>query len=275
MTKTPPAALHMGSGEPVLLLQPFLLSAHAWRRTAEFLAESHEVFVPTFAGHWGGPSIDSWKVDVPTLADVVEAQLDELGWETCHIVGNSLGGWVAFELEQRGRARTVTAVAPAGGWHRHSLPKFEVGLKFLSLAPLIGLGNRLGNLVAENKLIQRAVLPLVSKNTKAVSSDDAADLIRAGTHCAAYLPVIWSGISRGGIHDLSEIETPVRLVLCENDRIVPISRFAGRFVDELPAHADRITLRDIGHCPQLEDPALIAQLIGEHVASYQPVRKAV
>ncbi|EUA44084.1 hypothetical protein I552_0314 [Mycobacterium xenopi 3993] len=47
------------------------------------------------------------------LADHVERQLDELGWNTAHIVGNSLGGWVAFELESRGRARTVTAIAPA------------------------------------------------------------------------------------------------------------------------------------------------------------------
>ena len=28
--------------------------------------------------------------------------MDELGWKTAHIVGNSLGGWVAFELERRG-----------------------------------------------------------------------------------------------------------------------------------------------------------------------------
>jgi pimeloyl-ACP methyl ester carboxylesterase len=265
----------MGSGEPVLLLQPFLLSANAWRRTAEVLAESYEVFAPTFAGHWGGPSLDGWTVDVHTLADAVEAQLDELGWDTCHIVGNSLGGWVSFELEQRGRARTVTAVAPAGGWNNYALAKFEVGLKFLSLAPLIGLGHILGEVVARNRIIQRAVLPLVSKNTKAVSREDAADIVRAGTHCAAYLPVIWSAINRGGVHDLSEVKVPVRLVLCENDRIVPISRFAGRFVDELPADADRITLHDIGHCPQLEDPELIAGLISEHVAASTPVRKAV
>jgi len=60
------------------------------------------------------------------LADHVERQLDELGWDTPHIVGNSLGGWVAFELERRGRARTVTGIAPAGGWTRWAPTKFEV-----------------------------------------------------------------------------------------------------------------------------------------------------
>ena len=32
------------------------------------------------------------------LADDVERRMDALGWGTAHIVGNSLGGWVAFEL---------------------------------------------------------------------------------------------------------------------------------------------------------------------------------
>ena len=49
------------------------------------------------------------------LVDDVERRMDELGWDTAHIVGNSLGGWVAFELERRGRARTLTGIAPGIG----------------------------------------------------------------------------------------------------------------------------------------------------------------
>ena len=33
-----------------------------------------------------------------------------------HLVGNSLGGYVALRLAQRGRAASVVALAPAGGW---------------------------------------------------------------------------------------------------------------------------------------------------------------
>jgi pimeloyl-ACP methyl ester carboxylesterase len=40
----------------------------------------------------------------------------EAGFETAHIAGNSLGGHVALQLAARGRARTVVALAPAGGW---------------------------------------------------------------------------------------------------------------------------------------------------------------
>ena len=40
------------------------------------------------------------------------------GFETAHLAGNSLGGYVALQLAARGRARSVVAFAPAGGWAR-------------------------------------------------------------------------------------------------------------------------------------------------------------
>ena len=51
------------------------------------------------------------------LADAVEAAMDAAGFETAHLAGNSLGGWIALTLARRGRARTVTAISPAGLAH--------------------------------------------------------------------------------------------------------------------------------------------------------------
>ena len=51
------APIHLGSGEPVLLLHPFLISQLVWETVAEQLADTgrYEVFAPTMAGHNGGP----------------------------------------------------------------------------------------------------------------------------------------------------------------------------------------------------------------------------
>ena len=64
------------------------------------------------AGHAGGPAIQG-DADENVLADAVERALDEAGWETAHVVGNSLGGYVALQLATRGRARSVVALAPS------------------------------------------------------------------------------------------------------------------------------------------------------------------
>ena len=59
MTRAP---IHLGSGEPVLLLHPFLISQLVWHKVAPQLAGTgrYEVFAPTMAGHNGGPRAGTW-----------------------------------------------------------------------------------------------------------------------------------------------------------------------------------------------------------------------
>ena len=42
--------------------------------------------------------------------------IDELGVDTAHFVGNSMGGALSLEMAKRGRARSVVAISPGGGW---------------------------------------------------------------------------------------------------------------------------------------------------------------
>lgn len=265
----------MGNGEPVLLIQPFMLSPHVWKRVAERLALQYEVFAPALAGHWGGPDLEGWDASPSALADQLERQLDELGWTTCHIAGNSLGGWVSFELERRGRARTLTVVAPAGGWRHLDFAAIQVGLKFISLGPLIGIGKLLGGFAVRNRLVHRAFLPLVSKNVRAVHREDAEALVLAATHCKGFLPVLWSGLKGGGVTGLADVKVPVRLLLCEHDRIIPMKRYGSLFLEDLPQEADRITMHGVGHVPMLEDPDRVANLIAEHIGASRPHLRAV
>ena len=75
---------------------------------------------PTLPGHWGGPHLRRRDTNLDAFADGLEALLDDLGGRPAHIAGNSIGGWLALELARRGRARSVVAIAPAGGWTRFS-----------------------------------------------------------------------------------------------------------------------------------------------------------
>src|SRR5262249_34490658 len=89
------APIHLGSGEPMLLLHPFMMSQNVWKKVAPPIADpgGYEVVAPTMAGHNGGPKGKRF-LGTPTLADHVERQLDALGWSTAHIVGNSwVAGW--------------------------------------------------------------------------------------------------------------------------------------------------------------------------------------
>ncbi|APB01399.1 alpha/beta fold hydrolase [Nocardia seriolae] len=274
----PPApirALHTGSGEPLLLLHGFMMSPHCWEQVAQRMSGHCEVFAPAFAGHWGGPDFDGWYLDVSALADRVENQLDEMGWRTCHIAGNSLGGGVGFELARRGRARTLTAIAPAGGWQTPSTLQLRVGLKFASLVPAVEIGKLLPPAITYSGLARQVVAMLLTKNTSAASRVGIEAAITAAMRCRAMLPMLVSGLRFPALEDLSTLRTPVRLLMCENDRVIPNRVYARRFLEELPESADRILVHDVGHVPMLEAPDRIATLIAEHVYASRTRLRAV
>lgn len=200
------------------------------------------------------------------MADAVEPVLDQHGWGTCHIVGNSLGGWVAFELEQRGRARSVTAIAPAGGWTSLSVPAARVGLTFLALAPIMQIAKPLSNWATGVHRIQKAAMSVVTGNPAAVPFAVAKRTMTAAMNSHALFPLLWSAIWDNGIHGLEGTNTPTQLVLCDKDRVIPWRVYARQFLDELPESAERILLPDVGHVPMLEDPELVARTVRGFIA---------
>ena len=104
-----------GSGTPLVCLHGFTDTWRTWELVLPALERHHDVLAPTLAGHAGGPPFEG-EVDDLALVDGVEQAMDDAGFEVAHLVGNSLGGYVSLQLASRGRAQSVVALAPAGGW---------------------------------------------------------------------------------------------------------------------------------------------------------------
>ena len=249
-----------------------MMSSYVWHEVAPRLAETgrFEVFAPTMAGHNGGPRTRSWFLDTTTLADHVETQLDELGWDTAHIVGNSLGGWVAFELERRGRARSLTAIAPAGGWHRWSPVKYEIVGKFVAGLPVWLTAVALGQRASRLPLAKQAASVPISATAAGLSDTDLAEVIEDVTHCRAYYQLLIKALLLPGLMELAETGTPTNLVICERDRVLPHPRYTKHFRKHIP-EIDRVTtLHGVGHIPMFEAPQIIADLITAWVEEHRP-----
>ncbi len=272
--------IHLGSGEPILLLHPFLCSQEVWAGVGAQLAETgrFEVFAPTMVGHHGGPHADTWFLDIALLADHVERQLDALGWETAHVVGNSLGGWVAFELERRGRARTLTAIAPAGGWTRWSPSKFETIAKFIGGGPALIAARLLGPRILDLPFARRLATLPVSGPADGPSQPDLVNLVDDATHCKAYVALLVRTLLLPGLLELADIGIPTQLALCEKDRVFPTPRGNAHFTSHLPPATKLHRLDGVGHIPMLEAPGritrLIADFVDEHTATRSEERRA-
>jgi pimeloyl-ACP methyl ester carboxylesterase len=97
-----------------VLLHGFMESWRSWELVLPMLERRHDVLAVTLAGHAGGPPIES-DANAAAVVAALERAMDAAGFATAHVAGNSLGGYAALKLAERGRARTVVAFAPAGG----------------------------------------------------------------------------------------------------------------------------------------------------------------
>jgi pimeloyl-ACP methyl ester carboxylesterase len=267
MAEISPALYRAGSGEPLLLVHGFTGTWHHWRPVLGELAGRYEVIAPTLAGHDGGPP---FPADLPmnfeSAGDSLERHLDELGVGTAHVVGNSLGGALALELAKRGRARSVVALAPAGGWIQGS-----------------GEAQRVGRFFARQLRVTRAVAPRIAtimrrpstrrlafrdimRRGELVAPADAVDLALTSLRCEVSSRAIAALQADNGLalKDLDRITCPVLLGLCQFDRVLPPDRHGPRLRREIPGVEIR-TLTGCGHLPMWDDTRLVVQMISEFV----------
>lgn len=110
--------LHGGDrGSPMVLIHGFSGTSATWTPLLPALKQRHDVLALALLGHRGGPEFVAGSPATPSaMADALERNMDAVGVARAHLVGHSLGGWLALELAARGRALSTTALAPAGGW---------------------------------------------------------------------------------------------------------------------------------------------------------------
>ena len=192
-----------------------------------------------------------------TLADAVERAMDAAGFARAHIAGNSLGGYVALQLAARGRAESVVALAPAGGWE----PGRALGPRRCwtrSRRRSEALRSRLrprGDLVATPEGRRRAT----AATTVAYAHIPAEPARPPDPRRRRRAP--GSGrcsTSPGGTGTRSTppgVTCPVRIVWGTEDALLPWPDAAARMRRDWLPHADWVELDGVGHCPQLDVPA--------------------
>jgi pimeloyl-ACP methyl ester carboxylesterase len=267
MPEISPALYRAGSGEPLLLLHGFTGTWHHWRPVLDELAARYEVIAPTLAGHDGGPPFDvSGPLTFASSADHLERHLDDIGVGTAHVVGNSMGGALALELAKRGRALSVVALAPAGGWVEGDGEAKRLARLFARQRRMTRLNAKRIPLVMGRPLSRRLVLREVMCHGELVSPAEAVDLALTSLRCPVAPKAIEAARADKGIslQDLDRIACPVLLASPEFDRILPAERHAPRYRREIPGVESRM-LPGCGHVPMWDDTQLVLSTIVEFV----------
>ncbi|HYI37380.1 MAG TPA: alpha/beta hydrolase [Thermoleophilaceae bacterium] len=254
------AAHRGGSGPPLVCLHGFTDTWRTWDLVLPELERHHDVLAPTLAGHAGGPAIPDGASGVDVLVDAVERAMDDAGFGTARLVGNSLGGYVALHLAARGRADSVVALAPAGGWADGD-DSFRATLSFFPMmqAQLAKVAAQADALVSTPEGRRRATM-FTTVEYEHIPSELLAHQIVGVVGCEVPR-MVQSALDEGYRLDAAAIECPVRMVWGTEDRLLAWPSAAARYREEWLPTADWVELDGVGHCPQLDVPTETAHLI--------------
>jgi pimeloyl-ACP methyl ester carboxylesterase len=253
-----------GEGTPLVLLHGANMSWRAWRPVLPYLTARHDVFVPTMAGHNGGPVLDpEGDQGMSAVVDALCDQLDEAGIETAHMAGNSLGGWAAIELARRGRACSVTALSPAGAW-RSQRDLMRLLFLFKSARVAVGAGSL--RALAANPLLRQAWLRGAVERPGRLNDDDVTAMIEDAMACVALAPAFSGRVRLRPMAPFDVAHCPVRVAWSQRDRTIPYRRY-GHPMRALIPGAEFLMLPGVGHVPMWDDPKLVARTILEHTTA--------
>lgn len=231
-----------------------------WELVLPALERHHDVLAPTLPGHAGGRPLDDHVTD-EALPDAIERAMDRAGLETAHIVGNSLGGFVALQLAARGRAESVVALAPAGGWAQDDDSSKELLGFQLRLKERVKAAAPHAEAIVASMEGRRRATELIATNYEHIPPELLAHQI-VGIAGATGAAAMLKHAIRDGYHlEADKIRCPVRIVWGTDDRLLPWPSAAARFRHDWLPHADWVELEGVGHCPQLDVPLETAQLI--------------
>ena len=252
--------------EPLVLVHGFSATPRVWDPVLPALREHHDVRALTLLGHAEGTELgDGEPISFAALADSLERDLDAAGLDTAHVVGNSLGGWLALELGRRGRARSVVAIAPAGGWERGSREERRLGRYFSRTHRAVGVIAPHADALVRRPRLRALLMRDIVARPERMAPAAAAHSIRGAADCSCYRALVEAIRRDGPAEDLSGIEVPVRIAWGTRDRILPLDRYSGRLRRLVP-EAEFVELPGLGHVPMSDDPPLVAGTILEVTA---------
>jgi pimeloyl-ACP methyl ester carboxylesterase len=222
------------------------------------LERRFDVLAVDLPGHGHSPPLQAGLDSTPeALADAVEREMLGAGFDSAHLAGNSLGGWIALELARRGRARTVTAISPAGLQHAREK---DWGIGILRAMRWLAENAPAPEALLRNP-ITRSLLagPSMARPWRKDPEEliEESELYASSPGLPATLPHTFHAQPRG----LTTLDVPV-LILWGNLDVILLPRQGRRFGRLIPG-AELHYVRGAGHLPMSDVPDLLAGAIAE------------
>jgi 4,5:9,10-diseco-3-hydroxy-5,9,17-trioxoandrosta-1(10),2-diene-4-oate hydrolase len=189
------------------------------------------------------------------MVNLLGGFIDEMGWKSVTVIGNSMGGLLAISmaLNLKGRVSRLVLAGSAGLGREVSLLLRLARIPWLGELALLPMGLRpvahysLRRLFADPSRLPNYLVDVTCDNYKRRSIRD--NLLHATRIGVSFGGQDDSINSRGRLH---EIKVPTLLIWGRQDGVIPLQH--GEIARELIAGSKLTVIDDCGHVPQIEHP---------------------
>jgi pimeloyl-ACP methyl ester carboxylesterase len=223
-----------GAGSPLIVLHG--ASGASWLPFMQTLAQKFDVIAPENPG-FGESDTPEWLDTVHDLAYFYLDLLDELKLNGVHLVGLSLGGWIAAELAVRNTQRLASlTLAGAAGLYVPGVAQMD---------PFLGTDEqRLRNFFHDPKKADDMVARVLHPELEDVTLKNRTTVAKLVWQPRDHDPHLAKWLHR--------IDVPTLLIWGDHDRMFP-KEFALAYQKAIPG-AKLVMIPKCGHVPQVEKP---------------------
>jgi pimeloyl-ACP methyl ester carboxylesterase len=247
----------------IVLLHGFGSSLDTWEPWAKALSARYRVIrfdLPGFG--MTGPDPKNDYSDERAVR-IIAGLLDQLGIKRAHIIGNSLGGRIAwtFAASQPERTARLVLISPDG----FASPGFEYGK-----APEIPLIMQALPYVTPRSMLKANLAAAYARPEKLSEATLGRyhDMMLAPGVRRAILARMNQTVLRDPKPTLARITAPTLLLWGDKDGMIPVSN-AADYLAQIPG-ATLVHLQGLGHVPFEEDPAKSLQPVQTFLAQETP-----
>lgn len=249
--------LEAGTGDPVVLLHGGEFGASAelgWERVIDVLAEHHRVLAPDMLGFGDSAKVVDFTDGRGMRIRHIAAFCAAVGVPAAHFVGNSMGAINLLVDATSGQpllsARSLVAICGGGEIEKneHTAALYDYDATPEAMRRIVTALFADPAYAADESYVRRRFESSIAPG--AWESLAAARFRRPGLEAPA-LPSAQRAYER--------ITVPTLIIEGAADKLLP-SGWAAEIAAQIPG-GQSVVIEDAGHCPQIEQPAAVAQVL--------------
>ena len=248
-----------GEGEIKLVAIHGLGSAStAWDLVQPELQKHFEFITLDLPGHGDALMDADESMNPVNISKLILKELQAIGITKFHLIGNSLGGWIALEMAAAfpENVLSVTGVAPAGLW---LTPKTHRNGELAVSRYLAKLTYRFAKPISKFKFLRALGFKLVSPQWEKFSPETCAKAAIAMGGATGYYK-LWDAFLGNRFDKAISTKIPVTIIFGDTDYTLPAENSQEKSL--APAHAKWVNLPQSGHAPMWDQvDAVVAETL--------------